>query len=359
MSRSGRSGHAYGNFGRGYNDHRNHGRDHHDRDHHGNGHGNGGGWNPTNPTPTEPTETSAKWVLSSGGVTVEVTATIVGGNVVFNYALTSGKADLNGFFIDVNNDGGAITSVGSKANSMTGLDSDGDKLNGFDYAKSLGSLAGNDANHTSGTLTVSLSSLKITSLDQLADSEIGIRATSGSGCHGNPLKLAGTGEIINPPEPDLCDRPLDGHSVAGYVEMQDEQITNLTLTFYDADSAQHVGDTSGDWYYTVSIDVPAEMGEDPDAYLDQIVAMLVEQDPFVDSSDYVKSVIVTDCDGDRANYNLQDYAQNNPLDPEAADDLPWIVFNEESHILTALTDVAGHTEANYALEMNGDAFVFV
>ncbi|AUH62748.1 hypothetical protein CX676_00070 [Paracoccus zhejiangensis] len=297
-------------------------------------------------------------------MTIEVIATIVGDNVVFNYELISGKADLNGFFIDVNNDGGSITKVGTNSNNMNGSDTDGDKLNGFDYAKALGSVGGNDADNTSGTVTVSLSALKVTSLDQLANSEIGIRATSVGENREGSLKLAGTGEVCQPEPPDLCDRPLDGPDVAGKIEMQDAQITNLTLSFYNVDDGNGgyqptPGDTSGDWYYTVSIDVPAEMGEDPDAYLDQIVAMLVEQDPFIDRSDILKSVIVTDCHGDKANYNIPDFAQNNPLDPEAADDLPWTVFSDQDHILDDNTDIAGHTEANYVLELNGDSFAFV
>ncbi|WP_299845890.1 hypothetical protein [uncultured Paracoccus sp.] len=322
-----------------------------------------GGSTVTEPTPNE---SFAKWVLSSGGVSVEVIATILDGNVVFKYQLLSGKADLNGFFIDVNNDGGSITKVGSNANNMNGSDTDGDKLDGFDYAKALGSVGGNDADNTAGTVTVSLSALKITSLDQLANAEIGIRATSVSGAAGGAtsLKLADTGEVRHPEPVDLCDRPLDGPDVAGKIEMQDAQITNLTLSFYNVDDGNGgyqptPGDTSGDWYYTVSINVPAEMGEDPDAYLDQIVALLVEQDPFIDRSDILKSVIVTDCRGDQANYNIADFAQDNPLNPEAPDSLPWTVFNDQDHILTAETDVAGHTEATYTLEMQNDSFAFV
>ena len=83
---------------------------------------------------------TAKWTLSSGDVTVEVTATLDGaGNVTFNYELVSGIADLNGFFIDIGNDGGAISKIAG-GNNMNGSDADGDKLDGFDFAQALGSV---------------------------------------------------------------------------------------------------------------------------------------------------------------------------------------------------------------------------
>lgn len=302
-------------------------------------------------------QSTAKWVLASADATVEITATIVGGNVVFNYALVSGVADLNGFYIDINNDGGKIKSLGG-GNNMNGAGADGDKLDGFDYATALGTVGGNDADNTSGTVTVSLSALKITSLDQLATAEVGIRATSVGEDREGSLKLAGTGEVCVPPEPeDLCDRPLDGASVSGWIEMQDAQITQLTLNFYDLSGA-HKGDTSGDWYYSVAINVPAEMGEDPDAYLDQLVAMLIEQDVFVESTDWLKSVVVTDCHGNRTNYNTRDFNQDDPANPESPDHLPWTVYGDLDHVLTPETDIAGHTDATYQVELSGDSFVF-
>lgn len=317
-------------------------------------------------TDTTSGEACVKWVLSAGDVVVEVEATLDGnGNIVFNYELVSGIADLNGFYIDINNDGGRITKLAG-GNNMNGSDSDGEKLDGFDYAKVIGTTGGNDADTTSGTLTVSLATLKITGLMDLAGAEIGIRATSVGEDRDDSLKLANTGEYCEPEEPgDLCDRPLDGTNVEGKVEMADAQITQLTLTFYNVDYGDGTygptpGDTSGDWYYTVTVNVPAEMGEDPDAYLDQIVALLVEQDPFIDpgyalmENDrfYVKSVIVTDCHGDRTNYDLE-LDQNG----EESDLLPSNVFNDFDHVLDENTDFDAHVEATYDLTISGDEFI--
>lgn len=320
-------------------------------------------------TDTSTAETCVKWVLESSEATVEVTATLDGaGNVVFSYELVRGIADLNGFFIDINNDGGSITRIGTNSNNMNGSDTDGDRLNGFDYAAVLGTVGGNDADNTSGTVTVPLSLLNITTLAQLANAEIGIRATSVGEDRDGSVKMADTGTVcVDEPE-DLCDRPLDGSSVDGYVPMQTAQITALTFTFYHVSDdpagpySPTPGDTSGDWYYTVTVNVPAEMGEDPDAYLTDILDLLAATDPYVDAAfaalendnHYTKSVIVTDCHGNRENYAIE--LNDNG---EAPDDLPWTVFNDTDHVLDAATDIAGHTEATYDLAISGDAFVFV
>jgi len=136
---------------------------------------------------------SVKWTLTSGDVTVEVIATDDGfGNITFTYELVSGIADLNGFFIDIGNDGGDISKL-SGGNNMKGSDSDGDRLDGFDIAEEIGTVGGNDEDTTSGTLTFTMAELGISSLAELADAEIGIRATSVGEDREDSLKLADTG----------------------------------------------------------------------------------------------------------------------------------------------------------------------
>ncbi|MCT4372820.1 hypothetical protein CLG85_021935 [Yangia mangrovi] len=85
---------------------------------------------------------SVTWQLTAGDVSVLVTATDDGsGNITFKYELVGGIADLNGFFIDIDNDGGVFRSLGG-GNNMNGSDSDGDKLDGFDFAAQIGTVGG-------------------------------------------------------------------------------------------------------------------------------------------------------------------------------------------------------------------------
>ncbi|MFV0299511.1 MAG: hypothetical protein ACK5IP_01295 [Paracoccus sp. (in: a-proteobacteria)] len=181
----------------------------------------------------------------------------------------------------------------------------------------------------------------------------------GHGHHGH-----GCGEETPPPSENLCDRPLDGADVAGKIEMQDSQITALTLTFLNNEMRESgfptPGDVSGDGYYTIQINVPAEMAEDPDAYMDELLSLLDAtdgnfQEPYGDQNYYFKSVIVTDCHG-----NMVNYAIETDTNGEAPDnDLASGMFNDADGIFDETTDVAGHVDATYTLEFDGDAFAFV
>jgi hypothetical protein len=143
----------------------------------------------------------AKWTLSGGGLIVNITAVMnADGSVTLTYALdeASVQADLQGMFIDFGNDGGAMTSVGSKSNNMNGSDTDGDKLNGFDMGTVLGTVGGSDADNTAGSWTISAADLAkwgIDGLEELATAEIGIRATSVGDNRDGSVKLANTGEF--------------------------------------------------------------------------------------------------------------------------------------------------------------------
>lgn len=282
---------------------------------------------------------SVTWTLSAGDVTVEVVATLDGsGNVTFEYNLVSGTADLNGFFIDIGNDGGDISKL-SGGNNMKGSDSDGDKLDGFDFAQEIGTTGGSDADTTSGTVTYSMAELGISSLEELANAEIGIRATSVGEDREDSLKLAGTGEYCppdDPPEDNFPEWPQD--------------ISNMTLVFN-----QPEGDTNGDGYYTVKINVPGELGDDPDAYIEDLLAALIAADANLDATaDLMGLVIKGGNQEDTQFYAYGDYDANGP-DP---DPLP-------SGIGFALPGDSGNVEPVNAIDtdldltLSGDDFLFV
>ncbi|WP_103175087.1 hypothetical protein [Paracoccus sp. SY] len=187
-----------------------------------------------------------KWTLSGGGVIVNVTAKMnADGSVTLSYNLdeNSAQADLNGIFIDFGNNGGTITSIGTKSNNMNGSDTDGDKLDGFDLAQVLGTVGGSDADNVSGTWTISAADLQkygITSLSQLADAEIGIRATSVGEYRDGSVKLADIGEFC--PAPTETDDYPDAFP-----------LSNATLIFDVTDSTKAL-DKNGDGYVAVKID---------------------------------------------------------------------------------------------------------
>ncbi|HEX2752115.1 MAG TPA: DUF4114 domain-containing protein, partial [Alphaproteobacteria bacterium] len=104
------------------------------------------------------------------GVDITVQAVQTATGVQFTVNLVNGVADLNGFFLDINSDGGPITYVGSPANNMNPAS--------FDYAEELGSVGGGDPNVTTATFTID--GLSLSDLD---NATIGVRATSvGSEC---------------------------------------------------------------------------------------------------------------------------------------------------------------------------------
>lgn len=307
-------------------------------------------------------EGCVKWTLSANGVVVEVSASLDdAGNVVFSYELVSGTADLNGLYLDLNNDGGDIRKL-EGGNNMNGSDSDGDKLDGFDWAQVIGTVGGSDADTTSGSVTVSMADLGITSLSDLSGAEIGIRATSVGEDREDSLKLANTGTYCEPEEPvELCDRPIDGENVDGKIAMQDSQVTNISIAYwieptYDADGNGPFfpTDTNDDVHYVVNISVPAEMGEDPDAYLQQLHDAIAAVDPNVPDFNVIKSVIVTDCHGESENYAIW-FDTNGEQTDTMTDGLFGFRLGDE---LPADFDVASWADASYDLSLSGDEFLF-
>jgi len=252
-----------------------------------------------------------KWTLSGGGVIVNITAKMnADGSVTLSYGLdeSSVQADLNGIFIDFDNDGGAITSIGSKANNMNGSDSDGDTLDGFNLAESLGSVGGSDADHTSGSWTISAGDLKnfnITSLKDLANAEIGIRATSVGDDREESVKLADTGVYC--PE----DTPTDDYPA-------DFPLSNATLIFKATDETAGL-DKNGDGYVAVKID-DWDFGKiDFDDYEGAVLAKLASEHGL--SEDDFLGVVLKGGTGDTLFYS---YGDDDPdFDPFPSAPLGW------------------------------------
>lgn len=248
---------------------------------------------------------SVSWTLQGKGVTVEITAMLDDmGNVVLSYEKTGGTADLNGLYIDIGNDGGPISSLGC-GNNMRGSDTDGDKLDGFDFAQKLGSTGGHDADNTSGTVVVSMADLGITSLEELAESEIGVRATSVGESRECSVKLADTGEYHKEDAPtDPCDQDSGDGSVTDTGDFPNGHApaTRLTLVFAPETDGEGnwwpaTGDQNDDWYYTVQINLSGDVSTDPDDYFQQLVADLTAADANVGDTSIVKGVFIeTDCD---------------------------------------------------------------
>ncbi|AGH96938.1 T1SS-143 repeat domain-containing protein [Micavibrio aeruginosavorus] len=117
------------------------------------------------------------------GVTVQVLASQTASGVEFTVKLLSGTADLNGFFLDVDGNGGPIFSIGESGNNMSGT-------SGFDYAQVLGTVGGGDPAVTQSTFTIA--GLTLADVD---GGKIGIRATSSGSGGSQSLKLVGDSDV--------------------------------------------------------------------------------------------------------------------------------------------------------------------
>jgi hypothetical protein len=221
-------------------------------------------------------------LCDGNGVEILVTAVEVGGEVQFTVKLISGTADLNGFFIDLGNNGGTVTSEGSKANNMNGsalvCDADGnvisEKMDGFDYAEVLGTVGGSDADVTCETFTIS----GITSLDQLIGAQVGVRATSVGEDREGSLKLAGILTEDTPPQDDFPKWPQDVSNVVLYFDADDSQLKND-----GNDETDPAPKPDGDGYILVKIDGWQDQsttgGDDLDDYIDEALAFLQTENP--------------------------------------------------------------------------------
>jgi hypothetical protein len=181
--------------------------------------------------------------------------------------------DLNGFFVDVNNDGGSIFSTGQKLNNMNGSAADGTKLDGFDFAKALGSVGGNDANWTEGSFTID--GLAYADLD---GAQIGLRLTSVGADGEGSLKLVGDADIP--------------HGNEDHFPELDKDISNIVL-YFNTTEGDTRPDPDGDGFYTVKIDdVPESASDDLDDWLGDVLAHLVAEDPNVTADTGLQGVAI-------------------------------------------------------------------
>lgn len=293
---------------------------------------------------TDITNECVKWTLTSGDVVIEVVATISeSGDVTITYDLVSGVADLNGFFIDFGNDGGDISKLGG-GNNMKGSDSDGDKLDGFDYAEELGTVGGNDEDHTSGTVTFTAAQLAdfgVDGLADLADAEIGFRATSVGEDREDSLKLADTGTY--------CPDTPNGNDFPEWAQ----DISNITFVFNQSEGDTPDPHGNPDGYYTVKVDVPGELGDDPDAYIEEFLAALIEHDPNLAEDADLMGIVIKGGQQVTEYYAYGDYNANG----EDPDDLPdGIAFSLDG--TSANVDPTNAIDTGYSLTLSGDEFVF-
>jgi hypothetical protein len=208
---------------------------------------------------------TTSWEISGGGVTIEVTAEVVNGNVVLSYKIVEGEGDLNGIFIDWKDDGGDSSQIGSKANNMNGSDENGFKLNGFDWAEELGSVGGNDEDHTEGTVSFSLDELReylcldadateAQIMEALAGARIGFRLTSVGEDREDSLKLTGTGEYDpgNGGDDDFFEEwPQDISNAVFYIDTTGDGEWDLAIkidNFPDDDEIGWISNDMDDFY---------------------------------------------------------------------------------------------------------------
>lgn len=245
--------------------------------------------------------------LPDGGV-LSVYAEQIGADVVLTIkaeGVPEGyNLDLNGVFLDYEAGGSNKLSVdGEKANALTGTSYDGSKIL-WDVAESLGStVGGSDGITTNLEATATLKGLTLADIDGAL---IGIRATSTGLDSEGSLKLVG--EVVVPP---VGPPPCDGDSFPVW----GQDISHVVLYF---DTTE--GDTNGDGYYTVKIDdwdVTSE--NDLNAKIDDIVAWLVENDPYIHADTVLLGAHIK---GGKEELNPTTYFDID-CDPDDVDALPF------------------------------------
>jgi hypothetical protein len=219
-------------------------------------------------------------------VQILITATDVAGGVKFDLAVTEGDADMIGFYLDWDGNGGSTFGINSGngkgkdngANNMNGADDNGDQITGFDYAYAIGEagLGNGDTQTASVTVTAADLGLDAFTTADLTDAIVGVRATSTTsddlGGREGSLKLTGTCDPDEPEGPN--DFPVFG-----------QDISNVVLYWDAVDVAG--GDTrpaGGDGYYTVKIDGVSGASKDLDDWIGDVLAYLVANDPNIDAS---------------------------------------------------------------------------
>lgn len=247
------------------------------------------------------------FTFTAEGVTVFVFAEQQGPNSVgftFQTQLAEGyRIDLNGFFLDIGEEGGSDFRVeGERANNMLGANNDG-----YDYAVGLGSIGGNDADYRSGSIVI-----EGISLADLVGADAGLRATSYGQDGEGSLKLVA--DYTPPDEPPGDDFPPWG-----------QDISNVILVF-DTKAGDTKPAPDGDGYYTVKIDTWDDANVAPsndlDDSIDAILAYLIANDPNVDADTELLGAIIK---GGTEATNFYAFGENNtdPDTPPVGLGLSW------------------------------------
>ncbi|MCT4372819.1 hypothetical protein CLG85_021930 [Yangia mangrovi] len=202
-------------------------------------------------------------------------------------------------------------------------------------------LGGNDADTTCGTISYTLAQLGVDNLEDLADAEIGIRATSVGEDREGSLKLADTGEYQPP-----CEEPSDD-----FPEWS-QNISNLTLIFN-----QTAGDTKPkselDGYYTVKIDVPEELGDDPDAYIEDLLSALISHDPNLDSDADLMGIVIKGGLATTQYFAYGDYNSNGTAPDPLPEGIGFSLPGDKGNV-----EPINNIDTGYVLSLSGDDFLF-
>jgi len=227
-------------------------------------------YDPGQATGTTEAQMSTPIAVMTGpdGIEVKVFATKLDNGLAEFTIQSAGPLDINGFFVDLGDDGGIVRSVGSKANNMNGSAYDGTALDGWDHAVSLGSVGVVAADRTSATFTIpglTYDSLFANGDGEASLAQVGIRATSVGADREGSLKLQA---IVEPPPAEPPPGPF-----------QDIQKGISNVVFYFDTPDDYVGDTrpsarngGPDGYFTVKVDFP---GEPEITDLDQVYANML------------------------------------------------------------------------------------
>lgn len=195
-------------------------------------------------------------VTDGKGLVINVYATQVGNDVVFNIKVESGKADLRGFFLDTddNQRNDCVVKAGSSDNNMNGTGHKFDK--GFEIGSS--GRGKDDVDHAQITL-------KNVSLDNLDGLDFGIRATSvGNGrCGETSVKLVGEFDLGDEPPPP----PVDTSNFPDFQTLCGD-VKAITLYF----NGNHGPDLNNDGLFTVNIyNLDPGMDDDLDGPLEVLL----------------------------------------------------------------------------------------
>lgn len=266
----------------------------HSSGHNGNNHGGNNCGPRDNGQPVTPEGALVGTVTDGKGLVINVYATQVGNDVVFNIKVMSGKADLRGFFLDTddNQSNDKVVKVGNSDNNMNGS---GHK---FDAGFEIGSQGRGKDDISQTKIT-----LKNATLDNLDGLDFGIRATSVGNNRCDSVKLVGEFDLPNapppPPPPDEGNFP-DFQTLCG-------DVREVTLYFNGG-----AGNDNGDGLFTVNIyNLEAGMDDDLDGSLELLLNTIRMVNPAIPNEAALLGVAIK---GDVCNNY---YAMDGDIDVDA------------------------------------------